>query len=102
LEKAIHAYPDLPGYADQVAARLQSEWGRELNLDASQSEMLRGELSATAHEIKQFRFDTVNRFQEICRNTLTRIESKLPAEKRGRFHAIAEAESKRWDIPLEQ
>jgi hypothetical protein len=39
---------------------------------------------------------TVNRFEDLCRETLQRIEANLPEEKRARFHALAEAESKRW------
>jgi hypothetical protein len=99
LKVAFHASPDVPGYADKVAARLQNEWVRKLNLDASQAEMVQHELVTTALEIKQLRFATVNRFEELCRDALKRIESNLPEDKRARFHALAEAESKRWDVP---
>jgi hypothetical protein len=101
LKQAFHASPALPGYADKVATRLQNKWVRELGLDASQAEMVHGELATTAHDIKQLRFTTVSRFEELCREALKRIESKLPEEKRNRFHALAEAASKHWDIPLD-
>jgi hypothetical protein len=101
LKQAFHASPELPGYADKVAARLQSEWVRRLNLDTSQAEMVHRELATTAHDIKVLRFTTVNRFEELCRETLKRVESNLPEEKRSQFHALAEAESKRWDTPVD-
>jgi hypothetical protein len=102
LKQAFHASPDRPGYADKIAARLQNNWTRELGLDSSQAEMLHSELSATAHDIKVLRVTTVSRFEELCRDSLKRIESKLPEEKRAHFHALAEAASKRWDIKLDQ
>jgi hypothetical protein len=92
----VNVSPDLPGYGDKVATRLQTDWVRELNLNDSQAEMLHHELVITAHEIKVLRFTTVNRFEELCRETLHRIEANLPEEKRARFHALAETESKRW------
>jgi hypothetical protein len=101
LKQAFHASPDLPGYADKVAARLQNEWVRGLNLDPAEAEMLHRELTTTAHEIKVLRFTTVSRFEELCRETVQRIETNLPEEKRSRFRALAEAESKRWDTPLQ-
>lgn len=96
LKQTLHVSPDLPGYADKVATRLQTDWVRQLNLNDSQAEMLHHELVTTAHEIKVLRFTTVNRFEELCRETVHRIEANLPEEKRARFHALAEAESKRW------
>jgi hypothetical protein len=96
LKQTLHVSPDMPGYADQVANRLQSDWVRKLNLNDSDAEMLHHELASTAHEIKVLRFTTVNRFEEICRETLHRIEARLPEDKRSRFHALAESESKRW------
>jgi hypothetical protein len=96
LNQTLHVSPDLPGYADKVATRLQTDWVRELNLNDTQAEMLHHELATTAHEIKVLRFTTVNRFEDLCRETLQRIEANLPEEKRARFHALAEAESKRW------
>jgi hypothetical protein len=101
LQQAFHASPDLPGYADKIAARLQKDWTRDLDLDSSQAEILHGELFTTAHEIKVLRITTVSRFEEICRDSLKRIESNLPEEKRSQFHALAEAASKRWDIKLD-
>jgi hypothetical protein len=101
LKQAFHLSPDLPGYADKVAGRLQGEWVRDLNLDASQAEMVHGELNTTAHDIKLLRVATVSRFEELCRDALKRIESKLPDEKKKRFHALAEGLSKRWDIPFD-
>jgi Sigma-70 region 2 len=52
-------------------------------------------LTTTAHEIKVLRYTTVNRFEELCQETLKRIEANLPEEKRTRFHALAERASKR-------
>jgi hypothetical protein len=101
LQQAFHASPDLPGYADKIAARLEKDWTRDLGLDSSQAELLHGELFTTAHEFKVLRVTTVNRFEEIWRDSLKRIESKLPEEKRSHFHALAEAASKRWDIKLD-
>jgi hypothetical protein len=97
MKQALHASPDLPGYADKVAARLQTKWVRELNLDPSQTEMVHNELATTAHEIKVLRLTTVTRFEDLCRETLKRIESNLPEDKRAQFHALADAESKRWE-----
>jgi hypothetical protein len=94
LKQTLHVSPDLPGYADKVAARLQTEWVRELNLDDSQAEMVHHELATTAHEIKVLRFTTVNRFEDLCREALQRIETNLPEDKRARFHALAERDSK--------
>jgi hypothetical protein len=101
LKQAFHLSPELPGYADKVAARLQSQWVRDLNLDASQAEMVHEELNTTAHDLKLLRVTTVTRFEELCRDALKRIESKLPEEKKKPFHALAEGLSKRWDIPLD-
>jgi hypothetical protein len=95
LKQTLHVSPDLPGYADKVATRLQTEWVRQLNLTDSEAEMLHHELSTTAHEIKVLRYTTVNRFEELCQESLKRIEANLPEEKRTRFHALAERESKR-------
>jgi hypothetical protein len=94
LQQTLHVSPDLPGYADKVAAKLQTEWVRELNLDDTQAEMLHHELETTAHEIKVLRFTTVNRFEDLCRETLQRIEASLPEEKRAHFHAIANRDSR--------
>jgi hypothetical protein len=44
LKQTLHVSPDLPGYADKVAAKLQAEWVRELNLDDTQAEMMHHEL----------------------------------------------------------
>jgi hypothetical protein len=101
LKQTLHVSPDLPGYADKLATRLQAEWVRELNLNDSQAEMLHHELTTTAHEIKVLRYTTVSRFEELCRETLKRIEADLPEEKRTRFHALAESELKRWNTPLD-
>src|ERR1700685_713381 len=95
LKQTLHVSPDLPGYADKVATRLQTEWVRELNLDDTQAEMMHHELVTTAHEIKVLRFTTVNRFEDLCRETLQRIEANLPEDKRARFHALAERDYKR-------
>jgi hypothetical protein len=95
LKQTLHVSPDLPGYADKVAAKLQAEWVRELNLDDTQAEMMHHELVTTAHEIKVLRFTTVNRFEDLCRETLQRIEANLPEDKRARFHALAERDYKR-------
>jgi hypothetical protein len=94
LKQTLHVSPDLPGYADKIATKLQTEWVRELNLNDSQAEMVHHELATTAHEIKVLRFTTVNRFEDLCRETLQRIETNLPEEKRARFHALAEREYK--------
>jgi hypothetical protein len=58
---------------------------RELDLDSAQTEMLHDELDSTAHDVKQLRFTMVNRFEELCRDALKRIEAKLPESKRTRF-----------------
>jgi hypothetical protein len=94
LKQTLHVSPDLPGYADKVATRLQTEWVRELNLNDPQAEMVHHELATTAHEIKVLRFTTVNRFEDLCRETLQRIEANLPEDKRARFHTLAEREYK--------
>ena len=96
----MHPFADR-GRLDRLAARVESNLTQSLNLDASERQAVHEELSVSVQRAKRLRLRMFFETRMLMRDTLARIEKRLPAEKQAQLKQKAEDRLGRWGFRLD-
>ncbi len=89
------------GRIDRLSARVESHLTRSLNLDAGEQQAVREELATSLKRARRIRLRALIEVRLLIRDTVSRIENRLPVEKRAKFKRQAEERLSRWGFRLD-
>ena len=84
------------GRIDRVSARVESNLIRSLDLDEGERQAVHEELAASMKQGRRIRLRALVEVRLLVRDTVSRIENRLPVEKRAKFKWLAKERLGRW------
>ncbi|XHR27242.1 MAG: hypothetical protein ACFUZC_14980 [Chthoniobacteraceae bacterium] len=93
----LHPFADR-GRLDRLAARLEANLTRSLDLDAAERRAVHEELAVSVKQARQLRRQNSVESRKLVRDALARIEKRLPADKQAKLRKKAEDRLSRWGL----
>jgi hypothetical protein len=84
------------GRIDRLAARVEANLARSLDLDAGERQAVHEELAVSVEQARQLQKRMFFEINGVIRDTLTRIEKRLPPDKQAKLKRKAEHRLARW------
>ena len=98
LQQRVFSLAKSPGPGDLLIDRLEKEMSSGLKLTPDEQSMVNSELAVTRDQIHSIRQRTVLDLRATARETLDRIKSKLPTEKRDELESKARERLTPWGL----